>query len=84
MSIYKLSFPEGIMRGILRDCEEAEHPKGMSVHDGRTRIHANTVRRMLKVMELQDEEIAKMRTMMQTCPRCGPTLGDLLTCTTGE
>ena len=43
--------PESIVRRIIRECEDAEHPKGMSVHDGRTRIHSSDVRMLLKRLE---------------------------------
>ena len=38
---------ESIRREIERECDDAEHPQGMSTHSGRTRIKASQIRHLL-------------------------------------
>jgi hypothetical protein len=46
--------PAPIRREIERECDEAEHPKGMSVHDGRTRIKSDRVRMILARLDIYE------------------------------
>ena len=43
--------PDFIRKRIERSCDEAEHPAGMSVHDGVARIHASDIRRLLAIID---------------------------------
>ena len=40
-----------IRKRLERECEDAENPKGMSVHDGMTRVHSADIRYLLKLID---------------------------------
>ena len=45
-------FPEFMRKRVEQEIEDAIHPKGMSTHNGRTRILAADAQRMLQVLDL--------------------------------
>tara|TARA_R110000822_G_scaffold106809_1_gene235216 strand:+ start:198 stop:410 length:213 start_codon:yes stop_codon:yes gene_type:complete len=52
--------PGFLIERIKREIESANNPKGMSVHDGRTRILASDAQYMLnRIATLQDELAAE-------------------------
>ena len=42
-----MSIPESVLREIERAIQEAEFPRGMSVHDGKAKVHSSHLRRLL-------------------------------------
>jgi hypothetical protein len=46
---------------VEREIEDANNPKGMSTHDGRTRVHAMTLRRMLNIIDSNVQEIQDLK-----------------------
>lgn len=51
----------GIRRQIERECDDAEHPSGMSTHSGRTRIPSSQVRYLLAVIDALEKENAELK-----------------------
>ena len=49
--------PASIRAEIERECYDAEHPIGMSVHDGRTRIKSDRVRMLLARVDEYEKQI---------------------------
>ena len=47
-----------LAKRISRACDEAEHPRGMSPHDGKVHLDASVVRRLLSAA-LRERENAK-------------------------
>ena len=47
-----------LAKRISRACDEAEHPRGMSPHDGKVHLDASVVRRLLSAA-LRERESAK-------------------------
>ena len=42
-----MSIPESVLREIERAIQAAEFPRGMSVHDGKAKVHSSHLRRLL-------------------------------------
>ena len=51
MTDTKSLLPTFLRKRIEMACDNAENPKGMSVHDGMARIHAADIRRLLLVID---------------------------------
>lgn len=49
--------PSSVADRLLRDMEAAEHPKGMSTHDGKLRVEAWLLRRIIKAITSPDNMI---------------------------
>lgn len=46
---------------LEREIERAQHPAGMSVHDGRVHIDASVIQRLLAVIDAQQAERDRLR-----------------------
>lgn len=46
---------------LEREIERAQHPAGMSVHDGRVHIEASVIQRLLAVIDAQQAERDRLR-----------------------
>lgn len=50
-SIAPTDLPGFMRKRIEQACEDAEHPKGMSTHNGMARVHAADIRRLLTLLD---------------------------------
>lgn len=59
---------DAIRKRIERECDMAEHPQGMSVHDGRTRCLSSDVRRLLHIIDFCDVRLVALQKYQKQLP----------------